>query len=99
MEMGVVGNDDFTTGFRLAGVRITYDTAAAGAEQAVESALQNKEIGILVMHEDDMKSLSNRMKKNLEKLITPVIITISEKERGEDLRMLIKRTVGVDLWK
>lgn len=97
MEIAVVGNDDFVTGFALAGVRHIF-SAETSLDQQVEEALKNSEIGVLVMEESQFQSLSSKNKKMLEKSIKPVLVLISA-EGSSDIREKIKRSLGIDLWK
>jgi V/A-type H+-transporting ATPase subunit F len=100
MEIAVIGTDDFVTGFQLAGVWRTYAVADhSQLEEKMELALNDSAVGILVLEEEQIEKLSNKSKKRLDKLVTPVIVTLSSKGKETDLRELIKRTVGVDLWK
>jgi len=98
MRLAVIGNNDFATGFQLAGIKDVF-VVEKKLEEKIDEALQNTEIGVLVMEEEAVAKLSNRYKKMLDKLVTPVVVTISSKGKESDLRAVIKRTVGVDLWK
>jgi len=49
MELSVIGNSDFVTGFRLAGIRKVFDTESIEVDAAVRSALEDPEIGILII--------------------------------------------------
>lgn len=97
MEIAVVGNDDFVTGFALAGVRHVF-SAENSLDQQVEEALKNNEIGVLVMEENQFRTLNNRNKKILEKLVKPVLVLISA-EGSSDIRERIKKSLGIDLWR
>jgi len=100
MELAIIGTDDFVTGFQLAGVEKTYAVASSTElEEKLELALTNADIGIVVLEEEQLEKLSNKSKKRLDKIVTPVIVMLSSKGKETDLRELIKRTVGVDLWK
>ncbi len=98
MDIAVLGTDDFVTGFRLAGVKNTF-AVTNDFDEKIKEVLDNKEIGVIVIEQEEMDKMSNKTKRVLEKLITPVLITLSSKGKETDLRELIKRTVGVDLWK
>ena len=98
MEIAVVGNDDFATGFSLAGVKY-YFTSETSLDEKVEEALKYDEIGVLVMEEDQFKSLSNKTRKMLEKLVKPVLVLISDKGKETNIREMIKKSLGVDLWR
>lgn len=98
MEIAVVGSDDFVTGFQLAGVRTVF-VVEEDVDEKIMEAINSPEIGVIVMEEEELAKTSFRTKKLLEKLVKPVLITLSSKGKETDLRQLIKRTVGVDLWK
>jgi V/A-type H+-transporting ATPase subunit F len=98
MEVAIVGNDDFVTGFALAGVRYTF-TAETNLDERVEEALRHDDIGVLVMEEEQFKSLNTKTRKMLSKLVKPVVVLISEKGGEADIRGMIKRSLGVDLWR
>jgi V/A-type H+-transporting ATPase subunit F len=99
MEIAVVGNSDFVIGFRLAGVRKTYDAAPSDIESKIQSVLSDKNVGILVIHTDDMRMLSPHMRNMLDESVEPTVIAISGKGESTNLRDKIKQAVGVDLWK
>ncbi len=99
MEIAVVGKSDFALGFRLAGIRKTYEVAPAEMEARVQAVLNDKTVGILVMHNDDLKKLSAHMQKILDDSVEPTVIAIGGKGDSTNLRDKIKQAVGVDLWK
>ncbi|MBU1120676.1 MAG: V-type ATP synthase subunit F [archaeon] len=98
MEIAVVGTDDFVTGFQLSGVRTVF-VIEKDVDEKIMEAINSPEVGVIVMEEEELAKASFRTKKLLEKLVKPVLITLSSKGKETDLRQLIKRTVGVDLWK
>lgn len=99
MEIAVVGNTDFVIGFRLAGIRKTYDASPQELEARIQGLLNDKTVGILVIHNDDMKKLSLHMQKTLDDSVEPTVIAIGGKGESTNLRDKIKQAVGVDLWK
>ena len=98
MEVAIIGTDDFVTGFALAGVKNTY-VADENVESEIEKVLNIKEIGVLVMEEGQFNGVNIKARRSLEKTIKPVLITISDKGQGANLRELIRKGIGVDLWK
>ncbi len=96
MEIAVIGNDDFVTGFALAGVRNIY-SGESDLDSKVDEALQNGEIGVLVMEESQFQALSSKNKRVLEKLVRPVLVLVSME--GSDIREKIKKSLGIDLWR
>jgi len=99
MEIAVIGNSDFVLGFRLAGIRKTYEAESAELEARIQTVLNDKTVGILVMHNDDLKKLSVHMQQTLDDSVEPTVITIGGKGDSTNLRDKIKQAVGVDLWK
>ena len=100
MEIAVIGNSEFILGFRLAGIRKTY--AAENDEKLIQfitDALDDAEIGILVLNSRDMERVPQRLKVTLENSVKPTVIAIGGEEGGTSMREKIKRSVGVDLWK
>ncbi len=99
MEIAVVGNSDFVIGFRLAGIRKTYDVTSSDMESKIQSVMNDKTVAILVVHDDDLRMLSPHMQQTLEDSVEPTIIAIGGKGESTNLRDKIKQAVGVDLWK
>ena len=101
MELAVIGKSEFVTGFRLAGIRKVYEiTDTPTAESAVKSVLDDKSIGILVMHNDDIGNLPEVLRKNLNESVQPTVVALGGSGTGSmSLRDKIKQAVGVDLWK
>jgi len=100
MELAVIGKSEFVTGFRLAGVRKVYETAdIAATESVVKSVLEDKSVGILVMHNDDIGNLPEILRKNLNESVQPTVVALGGSGSGSNLRDKIKQAVGVDLWK
>ena len=61
--------------------------------------VESQEANILIMEQNDFDFISNKSKKILDKSFLPIVITISEKKDKSDIRELIKKSLGVDLWK
>ena len=100
MEIAVIGSGEFILGFRLAGIRKTY--AAEGEERlkaAIQRAMDDPEVGILVLSTADFERIPVRLRTALENSIRPTVVAIGGEEGGISLREKIKRSVGVDLWK
>jgi V/A-type H+-transporting ATPase subunit F len=100
-EIAVIGSPDFTTGFRLAGVRrfesITDDEKDERLDDAVESVLDDEEVGIVVMHDDDVAELSRTVRQRVETSVEPVVVTLGGGTGSGNLREQIKRAIGIDL--
>ncbi|HIH74523.1 MAG TPA: V-type ATP synthase subunit F [Methanosarcina sp.] len=101
MELAVIGKSEFVTGFRLAGIRKVYEVSDnPTTESAVKSVLEDKSIGILVMHNDDISNLPEILRRNLNESVQPTVVALGGSGTGSmSLRDKIKQAVGVDLWK
>jgi V/A-type H+-transporting ATPase subunit F len=99
-EIAVVGSPEFTTGFRLAGVRTFENVREADKpgelDEAVERVLKDDGVGIVVMHDDDMEHLSRGVRERVERSVEPVVVVLGG-EAGSGLREQIKRAIGIDL--
>ena len=99
MEIGVVGRDMFTTGFRLVGVHKWFEVdEQASSEQVVAQALADREIGVLVIHDTEWQELEPKTQAQLSNSVHPTVIAIGAKV-DDTLRDRIRTAVGVDLWK
>jgi len=100
-EIAVVGSPDFTTGFRLAGVRkfanVQDDEKEAELDEAVTGVLEDDDVGIIVMHDDDLEHLSRTVREDVEGSIEPVLVTLGGSGGSSGLRDQIKRAIGIDL--
>ena len=92
----VIGNHDFVLGFQLAGIHNTYEEE--NIEQRVSMILAEKETDIIILHDEEYKKLSSGLKKRAHESIKPIIIAVGSLEE-DDLRVRIKKVIGVDLYK
>jgi V/A-type H+-transporting ATPase subunit F len=100
-EIAVIGSPEFTTGFRLAGVRkfenVPEDEKPDELDEAVMRTLDDDDVGIVVMHDDDMDYLSREARDAVEGSIEPVLVTLGGGAGSGGLREQIKRAIGIDL--
>lgn len=99
-EIAVVGSPEFTTGFRLAGVRRFAEVPPAEKEErlddAVEDVLEDDGVGIVVMHSEDLEHLSRDVREAVETSVEPTVVTLGG-GASSGLREQIKRAIGIDL--
>jgi V/A-type H+/Na+-transporting ATPase subunit F len=100
-EIAVIGSPEFTTGFRLAGVRkfenVSDDEKDANLDEAVSRTLEDDDIGIIVMHDDDLTHLSRNVRNDVETSVEPTLVTLGGGAGSGGLRDKIKRAIGIDL--
>lgn len=96
MELAIVGSEEFVLGFRLVGIRKIFACPDENLEKKIGEVLNDKNVGILVLHDSSLSKVSPPMKQKLRESIRPVLITVGEEE--EDLREKVRRTIGIDLY-
>ena len=100
-EIAVVGTPAFTTGCRLAGVRravsLTDEEMEAELDETIGELLADEEIGILVMHDDDLDYLSRNTRQAVQQSVDPVLVALGGGAGSSGLREQIKRAIGIDL--
>ena len=102
MELVVIGNEDFRTGFKLAGVTRAYPEDEAKVR--LEEMLQDSTIGIIIINErlaEENRDLLNRSRKEKKKL-TPIIVEIPDStgpitREIDPLQELIRRALGAQI--
>ncbi|WP_406659750.1 V-type ATP synthase subunit F [Methanolobus sp. ZRKC3] len=99
MELAVVGSSQFVTGFRLAGIKKIFEVNDGELETAVKTILGDRDIGILVMHGDDLSKLPEMLRDSINDSVEPTVVTLGGSGESSNLREKIKQSVGVDLWK
>ncbi|MFB6253894.1 MAG: V-type ATP synthase subunit F, partial [Halobacteriaceae archaeon] len=63
---------------------------------AVEELLQDGNVGILIMHDNDLSYLSRQIRSEVETSVEPTVVTIGEGSQS-GLREQIRRAIGIDL--
>jgi V/A-type H+-transporting ATPase subunit F len=100
-EIAVVGSPEFTTGFRLAGVRKFEEVPDEDKEEtldgAVDGLLTDDDVGIVVMHDEDLEHLSRGIREDVQTSVDPVLVTLGGEAGSSGLREQIKRAIGIDL--
>jgi V/A-type H+-transporting ATPase subunit F len=100
-EIGVIGSPEFTTGFRLAGVRtfasVPQEEKDDRMDEAVEEMLDDENVGIVVMNGEDLDYLSRNVRRRVETSVEPVLVTVGGEAGSGGLREQIKRAIGIDL--
>lgn len=99
MELAVVGSQEFTLGFQLAGISNTFNPENEDEMSSqLKSLLNSKDVGIIVIDSAIMSSLPERLRNQLSASVTPTVLGIGTEE-DTTLRDTIRKAIGVDLWK
>lgn len=98
LRIGVLGTEDFTIGFRLAGVSAALVAGPDDYEAKLSEALGRKDLGILVVESKDVDRLPAGVRRRVLDSIEPVVIQMGEASAA-DLREKVKNAIGIDLYK
>ena len=98
MELGVIGNQEFLLGFQLTGIRNVFEIGKDPLKD-INEIKKNKEIGVVVIEEKILEKMDTHDRHEIEDSIKPVFVPLSDVAEQESLRRLIKKSIGVDLWK
>lgn len=100
MDIAIIGGEEFTLGFRLAGIsRVVDIVEGKNPADNFMDLLSQKDIAIIMTDDTTMNLLDERTRDEVESSILPVVVTLSTEASQEGLRKLILKSIGVDLWK
>jgi V/A-type H+-transporting ATPase subunit F len=94
-SIAVIGEDEFTLGFRLAGVQKVFDKE--NYQEQVQELVERDDLGIIVAEQEDLEELPTRVQNKVEESVDPVVVPLSEEGEATGLNDKIKRVIGVDL--
>lgn len=94
-QIAVIGSEEFTLGFELAGVKEIY--GKEDYQDDMEELLQRDDIGIVIAEKSDVAELPERVQKTVDASVEPVVVKLSEEPATEELGEKIKRAIGIDI--
>ena len=96
-DIAALGSEQFVLGFRLAGIRNIIQVSKGAVEAEISKAMKSTNLGIVVVHADEISGLPPSVRTRMLDSIHPVFIAIGGKD--DDLREKVKRAIGIDLYK
>ena len=96
-DLAVVGDSNFTLGFRLAGVQRIVTTESPKAD--LLKLLQDNSIGIIIVEEKLVTALDDGTQEELFESIDPVVLQLAETVNQDALRKMVQQSIGVDVLK
>ena len=97
MEIAVIGSDEFTLGFRLAGVKTVFIADQTNYQEKMQEAMADANVGILAVNAEDLQYLPNNYRIRVLDSIQPVVVPVGGDQ--SDLREKVRKVIGVDLFK
>ncbi len=99
MEIAAFGDENFVMGFQIAGIKNSY-IAEGDANKIVEEIMGREDVGIVVTEKKTFDTLSEHMREVVLTAARPAFVVLSfDISAEENLRLMIKRAMGIDLWK
>jgi V/A-type H+-transporting ATPase subunit F len=99
MRILVIGSPEAVLGFSLAGLEGRPAESAADAGAALDEALSDKDLGIILVTQDAAERIGPRMDQLQLRRTPPLIVVIPSPEGppGASLRDVIRRAIGVKI--
>jgi V/A-type H+-transporting ATPase subunit F len=94
-SIAAIGRDEFTLGFRLAGVQKVF--GKENYQEEIQELIERDDLGIIVAEQSDLEALPGRVRNKVEESVDPVVVALSEEGEATGLNEKIKRVIGVDL--
>lgn len=98
VKIAVLGSNEFVVGFQLAGIKDTLEVSNNSMDD-INKIKAKKEHGVVIIEERILEGLDKHQRLQIEDSVDPVFIPISTRFEQDSLKRLIKKSVGVDLWK
>lgn len=98
MRLAALGSSEFIVGFQLVGITKIIEAADEPMFQ-INALKEDPDIGVVVVEESFLDKIDPLEREAIEDSVDPVFIPLSKEATQEGLRKLIKKSIGVDLWK
>lgn len=103
-KVAVITDEDSALGFRLTPVETFVVETPEEARQQLVKLLNDDTVGVIVMNDDFLGAVDERLQQRIDKLYRPIVVPIPAKksveiteERRAYLAGLIRRAVGFDI--
>jgi len=94
-NIAVIGRDEFTLGFRLAGIQKVFGNE--DYRETIQELLDREDIGIVVADQRDLDELPERIRRSVDESVDPVVVPLSEEVESARLNDKIRRVIGADI--
>jgi vacuolar-type H+-ATPase subunit F/Vma7 len=98
-EIVVVGKEEFTLGFMLVGIkRIINDIDKDSTINNLKALLEDENVGIIILQQETFDNMPITLREKLVKSVKPVVVLLSKDGDSGNIREMIIKSIGVDLW-
>ncbi|WP_409199755.1 V-type ATP synthase subunit F [Methanobrevibacter sp. DSM 116169] len=103
-SVGIIGNEDIVSGFRLGGVKEGFAVNSKEEAIAALDEFLDNEISVIIITQKIANEIRDHINKKLGSQVLPMIIEIPDKDgesegSSDQLAELIKRVIGVEMVK
>ncbi len=99
MKFFVIGDEDTVVGFRLVGVGGVACSTAEEATHALQAALKNKEIGVILITEEIASQMRDEVEARLYGMGFPLVLEIPDRRGPSPQRLriedVVRRAIGI----
>lgn len=97
-KIAAIGTEEFTLGFKLAGIQQTSNPQDKQEyQEKIGELLKKDDLGIIIAKQADLEKLPKRIKKQAETSVDPVVVSLSEEGENLKLQEQIKKAIGADI--
>jgi len=98
VNIAVIGNSEFALGFQLVGIREIISPSSQVIEDC-KKLKKRSDLGIVIVDQSLMDTLHPHERIEIDNSIQPVFMSVSAEAEQGNLRELIKKSIGIDVWK
>lgn len=101
MNYFVIGDEDTVMGFGMVGVRGKVANSPAEAQSALDEAIEEKEVGIIIITERVAELIRPQVDRLIFTLAFPLIVEIPDRkgklEGRPNLREMVNQAIGIKI--
>ncbi len=94
-KIAVIGEEEFTLGFRLVGVRETY--GKEDYTDRIQELVEREDLGIVIAEQGDLEELPERVRQKVRNSVDPVVVPLSQEAEDTNLKEKIRQVIGADI--
>ncbi len=94
----IVGEEKFVMGFQIAGLNKAFSLSEEHPDNTIKELISNPDVGLIIIDQESVDKLKPETRETVLNSVEPVFLVISEGDSQDELRHMIKKSIGVDLW-
>ncbi|MCF7861650.1 hypothetical protein K9M79_05370 [Candidatus Woesearchaeota archaeon] len=98
MRIAVLGSSEFTLGFMLTGIKDIIEVSDNPINE-INKIREDPNIGIVIVEHSVLDQIEELDKEEIEDSVSPVFISLSTNIEQDSLKRLIKKSIGIDVYR